>query len=212
MTPNQHFWLLRAFPDSVPHFDTFLKKSVIGLGWPKIGPLKKAITAKELKQLFIENDYPAADNAALGRRAGFFTRFVTDMQIGDIVMVPDNKGSVAVYKIRSDYYYDTTITPYVTHLRRVKLITFLKFHSLSKTLQRLLSNQLSLINLDKAKEEIMSLIDDSSHQEQTIINRKSQSVITGEIKDKFVQVVIPDNISNGEVITILKDIINKLEK
>lgn len=58
----------------------------------------------------------------------------------------------------------------------------------------------------------MSLIDDSSHQEQTIINRKSQSVITGESKGKFVQVVVPDNISNGEVITILKDIIEKLEK
>ncbi|MDT2882410.1 type II restriction endonuclease [Lactococcus lactis] len=208
---EKHFWLLRAFPDNVPHYNVFLNASVVGLGWPRIGKLEKGIKPDELKQLFIENDYPAADNAALGRRAGYFIRFVNEMQIGDIVFVPDNNGIVAVYEIKSDYYYDEKMSVHVPHLRKVQLLTTLKVHSLSKSLQRLLGNQLSFINLDKAKEEITTLISNDSGVGQTTINRTNYSLITGENKGKTVQIIIPNNASNQEITVILNDIIHELE-
>ena len=71
---------------------------------------------------------------------------------------------------------------------------------------------MSVINLDKAKEEITTLISSDSGVGQTTINRTNYSLITGENKGKSVQIIIPNNASNQEIAVILNDIIRDLEK
>jgi predicted Mrr-cat superfamily restriction endonuclease len=189
-----NYWMIRAFPGNVDHIDYFLANNVVGLGWVNINNLAN-VNLDNLKQIFVKNNYPASSPQAMGRRIGFFRRFIDEIKINDYVLVPDQNGMVHIGRITSNYYYQK-LTNELGHLRNVEWIRSIDFHEFPNNVQLLLSNRLSLISLHKTSQELSAIIENNNI---ITINRSIEKNFIAHINGNKVSLTMPENLTKSEL-------------
>ena len=116
-------WLLRAtIPDEDPKktvnlIPIFQKNNLIAIGWNDLGNLGGK-TKDEIKQAV--SDTYGLERIKLGNTYAVINLFVNDMQIGDLVIVP-NGGEIYFAEIVSDYIFnDSSELSLIPHTRKVE--------------------------------------------------------------------------------------------
>lgn len=201
MSPR--YWLLRAFPDRNDHYSVFKNEEIIGLGWANINDLSDN-NLQNLDTLFESNGYPAVSPQSMGRRVGFFKRFIQEMKIGDYVLVPDGKGEISIAIIDSSYYYKR-VTKDLSHIRDVKWIKTIDFYELPKRIQQLLSNRLTMISLDKVSKELEVIIQDNNQLE---LQLSTEKVIIASNNNKDIKLRFNEEITKSELETFFNKILS----
>ncbi len=74
------------------------------MGWTELGPLSASLTRDELKNR-IQETYKETRSASLAQQAGVLYRFLHEVELGDLIVLPlqTNPGHVAVGWITGDY-------------------------------------------------------------------------------------------------------------
>lgn len=188
------FWLVRAFPGDVDHTEYFKKNNVVGLGWINLGDLSSS-NLDNLKDLFVSKKYPASSPQAMGRRVGFFRRFIEEIKVDDYILVPDRNGVINIGVITSNYYYQK-VTNQLGHLRNVKWIKETDLEDYPKSVQILLANRLTLISLEKVSDELANIVKDNNIIK---INRSLEKKFVANINGNEVRLTVPENLTRPEL-------------
>lgn len=96
-------WLVRPNPHGINRVEEFLAKGIVAIGWPGIGSLD-CRSDVNIKRILAGKPYEYTSNT-LGFHTGTVDRFVNCMQVGDLVVSPDEE---VVYFgiITSGYIFD----------------------------------------------------------------------------------------------------------
>lgn len=99
-------WVVRPRPHHLLRLEEFLRGGLVALGWPGLGSLAD----KDLKQIktILRKRYKISDARKLGTNAGLLDTFINRVTAGDLVIVPDPKGSVYIGQFRGGYRYAKT--------------------------------------------------------------------------------------------------------
>jgi predicted Mrr-cat superfamily restriction endonuclease len=119
--PEQAF-VLRIAPSGIDRMPEALKSNQIIIGWSESeGLLKRSLTWSQFREIIHEAHYSdRADYRKSGAAAGHMWRFVRQMQIGDVVVVPYGS-EFYVAEIKGDATYDRKkVEEDTAHRRNVK--------------------------------------------------------------------------------------------
>jgi restriction system protein len=96
-------WVLRPYPHGIYRIKEFMANNIIAIGWPCIGSLASATTRAAIREKLLSY-YKETNSQSTGQAVGNIARFVLEMNIDDLVVVPDGQ-VVYIGKIKSDYQY-----------------------------------------------------------------------------------------------------------
>lgn len=98
----------------------FLKGNRIAIGWPQIGSLAELPADWEALKIRVAQTFPQVKPGAIPNYAGQLSRFVHDIQPGDLVVYPcKSERTVHIGEVVGPYAYDPSIDPAYPHLRSV---------------------------------------------------------------------------------------------
>lgn len=197
-----NYWLLRAFPEQNNHYSIFKEEKVIGLGWSNLNDLTNN-DLNDLGSLFKKKGYPAASPQSMGRRVGFFKRFIKEMKIGDYVLVPDGMGEISIGIVNSDYYYKK-ITNDLAHVRNITWVKIMNFQDFPPKIQQLLSNRLTMISLEKVSRELEILI---KNDIQLTLQTSKKNTFNAAINNKNIRLELDDDVTKTELEFFIKKIL-----
>ncbi|MBT9718237.1 hypothetical protein [Enterococcus durans] len=197
-----NYWLLRAFPEQNNHYSIFKEEKVIGLGWSNLNDLTNN-DLNDLGSLFKEKGYPAASPQSMGRRAGFFKRFIKEMKVGDYVLVPDGMGEISIGIVNSEYYYKK-ITKDLAHVRNITWVKIMNFQDFPPKIQQLLSNRLTMISLEKVSKELEILI---KNDIQLTLQTSKKNTFNAAINNKNIRLELDDDVTKTELEFFIKSIL-----
>jgi predicted Mrr-cat superfamily restriction endonuclease len=103
MTIEQQAFILRL----AERLPSSLKENTIGVGWAEAKELDKAHEWEQFKRI-VRAAYPqyySSSERALGNASGSLWRFIHEMKVGDIVVVPVAEGFY-IAEVKSDVNYD----------------------------------------------------------------------------------------------------------
>lgn len=113
-------WLLRPNPHHIHRMREFLDEGIIAIGWPELGSLiGKA--KEDIRTDLMPHPYTPDQR---GTATSTINRFVNEMRINDIVVIPDGD-KIYFCSITSDYFFDPTKsgqTEGYPHQRKAKLL------------------------------------------------------------------------------------------
>jgi restriction system protein len=99
----------------------FLKKSVVAIGWVKMGDLSVLSPDREAFKTKYAEVYPEAKPGAIPVSAGQPFRFVHEMQEGDIVLYPSKRDrQIHIGRVEGRYQYNPKLEPGYPNQRPVK--------------------------------------------------------------------------------------------
>lgn len=103
-------WMLRPTPHGYDRTAQFIEggfstfgNGLIAVGWPHIGDLADAKKRSAIKKRILTH-YKKYSPNALGAAAGTIYRFKEEIQIGDLIFMPEGQ-AVYIGRVASDYYY-----------------------------------------------------------------------------------------------------------
>jgi restriction system protein len=93
----------------------------ISIGWEELGDLREIEPDRETLKLRLAATYPTAKPGAIPVWAGVLHRFISEMQIGDLVVSPNKADRTLNFgKIASDFYVEETSIDLHANRRRVE--------------------------------------------------------------------------------------------
>lgn len=117
--PLKPLWMVRAEVGG-KYFDDFKSKSIVAIGWLKMGNMTPLKTREAFSQA-TSKAFPEMKKMQVAISAGQTFRFAREMKIGDRVLTYDPSRRVyLVGTITSDYFYDTTLLEDEPNCRRVE--------------------------------------------------------------------------------------------
>ncbi|WP_327115422.1 CBS domain-containing protein [Nocardia sp. NBC_01730] len=104
---SRQAWLIRGGSDGEREMRA-LREGLAVIGWVEIGDLAAFATWEDLVA-GLQSAYPAAGRATIGNWAGQLWKFDTEIQVGDLVVMPLKRhpGSVAIGYVSGPYQYRT---------------------------------------------------------------------------------------------------------
>jgi restriction system protein len=113
-------WIVRAGSRGERE-DFALENNVAVAGWPRCPfDLAEAGTRQEMGDILLKA-YPHESIHTRANWVGQLWRFVQEIEVGDLILIPlKQRRYVAVGEISSDYYYVKENNPGFRHLRRVR--------------------------------------------------------------------------------------------
>lgn len=193
-------WLLRPSPHGNNRMKEFLSGSFIAIGWPGIGDLTGK-TREQIKEILSKPPYEY-ESLELGNAYATVDIFVNQMDIGDLVLVP-NGNDIHFGIIKSDYGFDLRYdakTLGYSHQRRVKWLTLTLRGNLPMNLRKSLRVHRATADLSKHFDIIEALAygndlpqDPDSHDQSFFV-----SVDYPLRPDVTATVVVPRDISKAE--------------
>lgn len=190
-------WMLRPFPHRINRMREFLNDGLIACGWPLTGDLNGK-TRENLKTILGKPPYNYG-SLELGQSYGSLDILVNQMEIGDLVLVPDGS-EINIGEITSGYRYTPSLandTDGYPHQRNVKWVKKLLRTDLSNALRSSLRAQQTATNLTKHFNEINAL----AHGTQLPINLSADenvSVAYPLRPDVTVTISVPKDITKIE--------------
>lgn len=206
----EKLWVVRS--SNGGFIETFLSKSIIGLGWCPEVDLKN-LDLNGIKKVLSEL-YPTKEKS-IPTWAGMLNNFINKMNIDDIVLTYDpSSRNYYVGKIISDYSYNSKIVD-CPQTRKVQWYQKqISRDSLSNELKNSLGSTLTLFQLRKEQEkEILDLLNDKKQipKDSSLIkeenNENALMLIENskEILKDFIQSLDPD-----EMEELVKEILNAM--
>lgn len=99
----------------------FLKKNVIAIGWHEMGDVNSIAGDREALKAKIAETYPQAKAGAIPVHAGQLYKFITEVQMGDLVVYPSKiDRHIHVGKVASAHRYDPSLNPEYPNVRDVE--------------------------------------------------------------------------------------------
>lgn len=78
----------------------------VSIGWEGLGDLTKVSSDRESLKVLLSRSMPEAKAGAIPVWAGILSKFIGEMEIGDIIVSPNKKSrTINIGRISSDYYY-----------------------------------------------------------------------------------------------------------
>lgn len=95
-------WVIRPYPHHKNRIKEFLQQNIVAIGWPEFGNLTNYESRSEIKKV-VRDYYKNESNQSIGQKAGIIYRFRTEIEKGDIVLIPDGP-VVYIGKINDNKY------------------------------------------------------------------------------------------------------------
>ncbi|NLZ53259.1 MAG: restriction endonuclease [Thermoanaerobacteraceae bacterium] len=151
-------WFVRAGEKGYM-FEEFIQKSVVAIGWIKIGDLSSENTLNELKKI-VREKYPEYKDGAVNIAAGQIFRFRNAFQKDDQVVTynPESR-YYHIGRIVSDYEYNETLLDKMKHIRKVEWGGKILRDVLSPSARNTLGSIMTIIKVpSEVKNEINELL------------------------------------------------------
>lgn len=160
---TRNYWLVRTASGN--YFDDFLKNNYISINWDDVGNIDylKNTDDKKLKE-HVSEVYPKDEKP--GYIAGQLKKFVNDIKIGDIVLIPSvNSTRIAFGTVTSEVYsYDTSsivkspnLCPFKKRMN-VSWIKVLNKNEFNSDLYRVMTTHITISNITKHQEFINRIV------------------------------------------------------
>lgn len=150
-------WMLRPFPHDHSRVNEFLSNNIIAIGWPFIGDLT-GTPREDIKNILAGPPYNYT-SLKLGNAYGTVDILVNQMQIDDLVLVPNHE-DIYFCQIKSDYQYVPTLDndqDGYPHQRSVIWLNPIKRDNLPMDIRSSLKAQQTATNLTKYYDIIKAL-------------------------------------------------------
>lgn len=164
---SKEYYEIRSFPNGTDNYENFKNDGYIAVQWSEIGdvrPLTENQIRHELELLEPFNPNGKKNKSGykttISQRCAFFER-LKQMKIGDIILVPTEKGkNLSIFEVSKTYYYDKqNIINDTAHRIGVIGKTSIPRNSLSNSLNASLNSRLTITKISREKfEEIDNLL------------------------------------------------------
>ena len=188
-------WLLRPYPHNIKRLDEFKCNNIIAIGWPNIGDLTGK-SKEEIKSILSGAPYNLS-SIKLGNSYGTVDIFVNRMNIGDLVLIPDDN-DIYFCKITSNYYIDNSVDndkQGYPHQRTITWLSSCLRKDLSMNLRSSLKTHGTTADLTKHFDEINALANGKKYITKSIETLKINYPLR---KDFNVSFEIPKDINKTE--------------
>ena len=144
----------------------FLNKSVIAIGWERMGDLSAIPADREaFKKKYMEV-YPDAKKQSMATCAGMLYKFVYEIKIGDYVVFPSKYNrEINIGEVTGDYVYDTSHNHYV-QTRKVRWLKNFPRTAFSQGALYEIGSALTIFSVKNYAEEFLSSLDKSFKRNQ----------------------------------------------
>ncbi len=193
-------WLLRPSPHGHNRISEFLAGNLIAIGWPGINDLTGK-TREQIKDILSQPPYNF-ESLKLGNAYATVDLFVNQMNIGDLVLVPNND-DIHFCIIKSDYYfdanYDSDALGY-SHQRKVEWLSSTSRKNLPMNLRKSLKVQRTAADLSSHYETIKALAYGNDIPQSQASNDEDSfvSVDYPLRPDVMVKITVPSDITKTE--------------
>lgn len=157
MHQKKNAWLVRPYPHNLKRLNEFQSKNIVAVGWPGIGDLTGK-SREDLKEILSKAPH-SLSGLALGNAYATIDIFVNQMQVGDLVLVPDGD-DIYFAEITSNYFLDSSVdndTDGYPHQRKITWLANTSRKKLSKELRSSLKVHRTTADLSHHSREIDAL-------------------------------------------------------
>lgn len=123
---TKNLWVIRPEPNFKNRLQAFLGGSMVAIGWPSVGNLSGGLDRRALSDRLRETyqHYQAEQKSELAVAAGVLDRFVNQIHVGDIILVPNGENIylakvVGPYEFHEDLSNEDPETGGYPHWHRV---------------------------------------------------------------------------------------------
>lgn len=194
-------WMLRPNPHNINRMREFIDNGIVAIGWPELSSLngrKKGFITSELPKYF-----PNDTRIQIGIAAGTINRFVNEIRVNDLLIVP-NENDVYFCKVVSDYYYEPSKSSEAEgypHQRKVQWLKGpVRREDIPESVKESLRAPRTLADFSHHIDVILSFIEDDASKELVNISNDDE-YITFDYPirlDKFATIKIPKDIAQNE--------------
>lgn len=137
----------------------------ICIGWHDMGDMSAVISRDDLEELYCKV-YSNENSHSRGQEIGNIWRFISEANIGDIVVYSKEK-ECHIGRIESDYYYEEVLNDkqdkdYVNNRKVTWLKKHIQFDTLPEDFINSLNTQMSFWSLNKHKDKIIDILSSKS--------------------------------------------------
>lgn len=162
----------------------FLKRNVIGLGWPQITDLSLLAANREAFRAVMAEAYPQAKPGAIPVSAGQLYRFVHEMQPGDLVVYPSKRDRVIhIGRVVGPYRYDPSDEPGYPHQRTVTWLKAVPRTSMSQGALYEIGSAMSLFQIRNFAEEFRVAIEGKAPPIPPVDEDETVGLVAEEIEE-----------------------------
>lgn len=153
-TEEKRVWGIHTKDDNL-----FLNKSVIAIGWGKMGDISNLGSDREAYKKKYAETYPEAKKGNIASGAGMVYRFCNEVQIGDYVVFPSKSNrQINIGIIESDCFFDSS-QPLYPRMRKVKWVRNLPRTAFSQGSLYEVGSALTFFSVKNYSDEFLSAID-----------------------------------------------------
>lgn len=164
--------------------ELFLQKSLIGLGWEKIGDLSVLGSNRDAFKEAVRAAYPDKKPGAIPNNAGQLYRLVHEMQPGDLVVYPSKRDRlVHIGRIDGDYRFDTKHSPIYPQRRTVKWLREVPRTNFSQGALYEIGSAMSLFLIKNYADEFGKALIERSPAAAIVEEDESVAVVADEIEE-----------------------------
>ncbi|MDR3203570.1 MAG: hypothetical protein LBV23_02325 [Deltaproteobacteria bacterium] len=89
---SKNLWVIRPEPNFTNRLDSFIADNMVAIGWPAVGDLGGGLDRNQLSSRLLRTyeHYKDEQKSELAVAAGVLDRFVNQIRIGDIILVPND--------------------------------------------------------------------------------------------------------------------------
>lgn len=149
ITPNKNYWFVRTQDGTF--FEEFLSGGYIAIGWNKVTPeiIREAKKRNQIQE-YISKHFPNENRHGL--TVTHMIRFVNEMRIGDIVVIPSKSSeNFSFGEITSDVFLETDFEPgrcEFTKRRKVNWLKTVESIAVDKNLQSIKYSETAVSNVN----------------------------------------------------------------
>lgn len=209
---NRKIWKMslgNTLGDDAVIYDECIENNNIALGYGGVIDFSKAVTRKEVAELYRCNGY-TIDNESFDFNVSSIIRFKNEMAKGDIVIISDgNHKFRAIAEVTSDYYFENNEEGDYCQLRNVK---WLKQFSPSLPVSEIFNKNLSQQTIYRLKppsidiDKLQALLTNQTNLEQVSPGSFISNYKVNSISNEVIEFEKP----NGSRLPIAMSIINEL--
>lgn len=161
----------------------FLKKSVIALGWDKMGDLFTIKTDREAFKAKLLEAYPDTKPGAVPNAAGQPYRFVHELQIGDVVIFPGKSDrQIHIGIIESEYKHNPSVNSGYPNMRSVKWVKSLPRTAFTQGALYEIGSAMSFFQVKTYAEEYLAALEGEVKPIEKQEEDESVAYVVGDIE------------------------------
>jgi restriction system protein len=179
--PEETIWGIHAGKGGAVE-DLFLRRSVIAIGWPKMGDLSQWSDRAAYKTAFAEA-YPGEKPGAIPTKAGQLYRFVQEMELDDLVVCPLKLArEVRIGKTVGEYQYLPDVNARYPNMRKVEWLKSVPRTSFSQGALYEMGSALTLFQISSHADEVYAILE--GREVEPVDEEEDIAELTSDIEDQ----------------------------